>query len=89
MLDQNQIWILIILLWLTSFIAGVFGGIWAALWRKPQRQTFDPTKQPDHPMEESAGERHRNAREEVLYSALRGGSPLSTPPSEQDTSKKS
>jgi len=38
MLDQSQLWTLIILLWFTAFVAGVFCGIWAALWRKPKRQ---------------------------------------------------
>jgi lysylphosphatidylglycerol synthetase-like protein (DUF2156 family) len=44
MLDQNQLWVLIILLWFTSFVAGVFCGIWSALWRKPQ-QKIEPTRE--------------------------------------------
>jgi hypothetical protein len=33
-----DLWTLTILLWFTSFVAGVFCGIFIALWRKPVRQ---------------------------------------------------
>jgi hypothetical protein len=41
MLDQQQLWTLMILLWFTAFVAGVFCGIWMAWERKPKLSVDD------------------------------------------------